>query len=142
MPHWFLKKIRPEAASFLRFCLIGLANTTLHFCVLSLFVELLGFPKPQANVLGFLVANVFSYCVNSLWNFKAQLKVAGYVRFFATSVTGCLISYAAMSLGEAAGWYYRLTFLTQLPFVSLVNFTLLRLFVFPCRDGTQKTAPP
>ncbi|MDR2513491.1 MAG: GtrA family protein [Puniceicoccales bacterium] len=142
MLYRLLRQTKPDAAPFLRFCLVGLVNTFLHFCVLNLLVEVFACPTTWANVAGFLVANTFSYYANSFWSFKVRPGARSYSRFFVTSVVGTLISYAAMDLGQALNCLWRLVFLFQVSLLALINFTLLRLFVFPRRDETQKGAPP
>ncbi|MDR2844981.1 MAG: GtrA family protein [Puniceicoccales bacterium] len=143
-----LKKLPADAVPFARFCIVGAVNTGIHYSVLTPLVA--GFAlapgsywRAAANVCAFLVANTFSYYANSKWSFGATLSRGNYARFFTTSVAGVVISWGVTRFGDAHGWHYLLLPVAQLPFMAVINFTLLRIFVFSdVRRRTDGTDGP
>lgn len=88
-----------------RFMTTGILATGLHAATVMALVTLV-VPAPSqvsANGVAFIVANVFSYVVNSLWSFSAPLHGLRFVKFFAVSVIGflgtLLVAYVAEHMG-------------------------------------------
>jgi putative flippase GtrA len=157
--HILSKKLPAETWPFARFCAIGLLNATIHFSMLNAIVFALslkeGRPTSAANAAAFLIANLFSYQANSRWNFKVETSFKRYTGFLVTSLAGACFSYLMMQIGQnlvarfddivrdwvlasgisfrmsAAAWHRSAAFMVQLPFMALMNFSLLRLLVFP-----------
>jgi putative flippase GtrA len=157
--HLFSKKLPAETWPFARFCAIGVLNATIHFLTFNAIVVALslkeGSPTSAANAASFLVANLFSYQANSRWNFKVETSFKRYTGFLVTSLAGACFSYLMMQIGQnlvarfddivrewllasgipfrmsASAWHRSAAFVVQLPFVALMNFSLLRLLVFP-----------
>ncbi|MDR1818174.1 MAG: GtrA family protein [Puniceicoccales bacterium] len=160
-----LDALPADSETFARFCVIGVANTGIHFSVLLGLVEGIGGLRHAAdlppavaraaeflagrhalfgvlpfglhewaNIAAFLVANAFSYYANSRWSFGVGLRVRRYARFLPASLVGVVCSWVFMHfLNGVFGWHYLLAYATQLCAMPFVNFTLLRLFVFPKR---------
>ena len=65
---------------FAQFCCIGLINTGIHVVV---YYALLQFSSPLwiANILGYVIATVFSYCANAYWTFQKMITLTGLLRF-------------------------------------------------------------
>lgn len=90
-----------------RFMTTGVLATGLHVVTVMTLVTLI-VPAPSqvvANGVAFIVANVFSYVVNSLWSFTAPLQGVRFVKFLTVSVIGflgtLLIAYLAERMGIA-----------------------------------------
>ena len=66
---------------FLRFALVGVANTAVHAGVVILLMETLAPPAAVANACAFIVANLMSYCINSRFTFRVPMSWLGYRRF-------------------------------------------------------------
>ncbi len=132
--------LRANLGPFLCFACVGVVNTLIHLAVLATLVEVAGWTHPLANVGAFLVANAFSYWANSRWSFGFPLSRRRYGRFLATSVVGAVLSYGVMRFGDARGWHYLFSYACQLVLMPLVNFALLRWWVFPGR-GAEESAP-
>jgi putative flippase GtrA len=146
-----LARLPADTLPFVKFCLIGGVNTLIHAAVLITLREgvrrfaaesvlnerwvVAGvFPvglEEWANVVAFLVANGFSYFANSRWSFDAELRVSRYARFLPTSLVGFLCAYGIMAFVNAQGWHYLLAVVIQVCVTPFINFSLLRLFVFP-----------
>ncbi|MDR3229630.1 MAG: GtrA family protein [Puniceicoccales bacterium] len=95
-----------------------------------------------ANSVAFLVANTFSYFVNSRWSFDATLKVGRYARFLPTSCVGLSCAYGIMHFVTLHGWHYNTAVLIQVCVTPFINFALLRLFVFPKKKPDTCDASP
>lgn len=115
---------------FLRFALIGVFNTGLHFVILVLLVEKIGVWPPLANAAAFLGANIFSYFANSHFSFRVDISSKRYVRFLATSLIGVVITYGVSSAVECFGGHYLLGFFLLIVLMPPVNFLLVRRLVF------------
>lgn len=85
---------QPTFAQFVRFGIVGVANTFVHLAVYSTLVVLVHVPYLWANVVAFAVATVNSYYFNRSWTFRSaeQLwhKEAG--KFLAVSGLGFLMN--------------------------------------------------
>jgi putative flippase GtrA len=66
---------------FIRYALIGLANTTIHwvFFYILYFFEIKQF---FCNFIGFSCAALFSYVMNMKYNFKLKQRVGGFILFY------------------------------------------------------------
>ncbi|MFC3902967.1 GtrA family protein [Acinetobacter marinus] len=66
---------------FIRYFLIGVLNTLIHWLV---FFAFYCFMSSQAfcNFMGFSVACFFSYVLNSIFNFKAKMRFKKFIIFY------------------------------------------------------------
>lgn len=117
-------------AQFLRYCLVGIANSFVHVLVVVLLVESAAVSPPPANALAFLVANLGSYAMNSIWTFQAPMNVPRYIRFVAISLAGLLVSYGCSVVALLNDWHYLVGVLMAIAVVSVLGYILGRLFVF------------
>lgn len=123
--------IRAELKRFVRFCLVGVANTGVHMLVVLMLVEGLAWIPPLANVTAFLCANLFSFLVNSRWTFATmQGGASRYPRFFAVSLVGLAISWACVELALLTGLHYLVGVVGSVLLVAVSGYVLNRLFVF------------
>lgn len=116
---------------FLRFALIGVLNTGLHFILLVLLVEKMGVWPPLANATAFFGTNLFSYFANSRFSFRIDINSNRYVRFFLISLIGVVIAYGLSSAVEHFGGHYLLGFVLLIVLMPPVNYLLVRRLVFP-----------
>lgn len=115
---------------FIRFALIGVINTGIHFLFFIGLVELMGLWPPMANALAFLGANIFSYMANSHFNFKTRLSLRRYLKFFVTSLIGMAVSYGLSLLVEQVHGHYVFGFVLLILVMPLINYFLVRRLVF------------
>ena len=122
------------------FGLVGVANTGVDFAVYSAGV-LLGLPPVFANILGFAVANPFSYAVNSRVTFRktdgpAALSPSGYARFCTAHLLSLAISTGLVFwLAPMIGPY--IAKLSAVLVTLLLNYGASAFFVF--RDGEDSS---
>lgn len=84
-------------SSFWRFAATGAVATLAHVAVATALVEALDLHPAIANGVAFIVANLLSYFVNTLWSFDTRLTLSNWRRFL-------LVSTGAWSLTIALAW--------------------------------------
>jgi putative flippase GtrA len=117
----------------LRFGLIGLAATGLHFALLTLLVERGGLPPPTANGVAFLGALTVTYLGQSLWVFPGRSRHSPrqMLRFALSLVLGLAANMAIMALcTQVLGFDYRTGFIIGVATVPALSFTINRSWVF------------
>lgn len=119
-----------EQKRFLRFCMVGVANTLLHMAVVYTLVEEVGMLPRLGNMLAFVVANLFSFFVNSRWTFQQAAGLQRYTKFFLVSLTGLALSWLCVALAEKIGVHYMLGVIASVGAVAVTGYLLNRRFVF------------
>lgn len=71
-----------------RFTISGLAATAVHFTVAWLVFRFLCPKADVANAVAFIVANVASYVLHTLYSFSARMSPAQFIRFAVVSAVG------------------------------------------------------
>lgn len=103
------------------FSIIGVINTAIHLTVVMFLVECLNYHSVAANCLAFVTANIFSFYVNSRWNYRIPMERSRYWRFFVVSIAGLVITAAVSATAQKLGWHYLMG--TGAIFVVLPAFT-------------------
>ena len=83
------------APYFLRFCLVGVLNTTIDFTIYFSLTRFFTFFTAHfllANFFAFFTANIFSYWVNKNWTFSNVSKkyLSQYSKFLSVSLVSLL----------------------------------------------------
>jgi len=106
--------------STLRYAVVGVIGTILHFGTLYALVEGVSFDPVTASAIGFIVALIASYLLNRHWTFEHRVPRPGaFFRYLLVSVFGLLLNSAIMFTG---------THVLEFPYL-LVQFTVV--FVVP-----------
>lgn len=94
----------------LRFGLTGVANTGMHalvafLCLNGFFLGVAGLVVGPvvANGVAFAVATIFSYVVNTLWTFSAEMNRKNFQRFGCVAVIGLMAAMLLAKLSELIG---------------------------------------
>ena len=66
---------------FLRFAIVGILNTAIHWAIFALCISLLDFKQSMSNLAGFMVAVTFSFFTNAKVTFASPVSISRYVRF-------------------------------------------------------------
>lgn len=123
--------MRAELTRFVRFCLVGVANTALHMLIIVTLAEALHWPPTWANVMAFTCANLFSYALNSRWTFTTTTNdISRYPRFLAVSLVGLAISWGCVKIALILNLHYLVGVVSSVVLISIVGYVLNRLFVF------------
>lgn len=121
-----------------RFMTTGLMATGIHATTVLLMMAQISPPPSQvlANGVAFLIANIFSYVVNSLWSFTVPLHGQRYLKFLSVSGIGfmgtLLVAYIAELLKLTPGQGVLLIVFVITP----ITFTLHKRWTF--RDNHQR----
>lgn len=116
--------------AFLLFCLIGFLNTALYTCLMIAFVEGIHIRPTYAACISFLLANLFSYAMNSRFSFKQRPDRAGYVRFFIVSLLNLLITVGITYFCEIFRIHYLIGLVGVILTSTVVTFLLHKKFSF------------
>lgn len=120
----------------IRYGLVGLLGTILHFASVIALVELAGLDPVIGSALGFILVLVISYFLNRTWTFRAKGQRAGRFLIYTTvSLIGLALNsgimYVAVYLLE---WNYLYGQSLVVVVVPVVNYILNRTWTFPESD--------
>ena len=110
---------------FIRFSLVGVINTLLHYLVFFVLFDRFGVFHLLASTLGFVVAVINSYLMNRYWTFQATGRgvYIEFARFFTVSVVALMVNLMCMALlVEWFGIYPPYAQLLAIVLTLIVNF--------------------
>ena len=116
----------------MRYAVVGVIGTAIHFGVLAVLVELAALDAVLASAAGFLVTLMVSYVLNHRWTFESSAPHgATFGRYAAVSLLGLglnsMIMYLAVNI---FGLWYILAQALVVIVVPAVNYTLNRSWTF------------
>jgi putative flippase GtrA len=109
----------------LKYGLIGIFNTLIHFCVFLAACNF--FNQSISNLLAFSVAVCFSYVMNATFTFKKRLTIKEFLKMYV--VMGVLAFISGYS-GDYYNYSPIVTFVGYCIFSYVVGFLLTRYWVF------------
>ena len=115
------------------FSIVGAINTLVHFAVFMALFEWAGVHHLVATTLGFILAVLNSYWMNSLWTFHdlARRDSREFLRFVGVSVLAALVNFCCMLLlVDFWALYPPLAQVISILFTLLVNFLGNRYWSF------------
>ncbi len=126
------KRLLSVHRQFLAFALIGSIATSVHFIVLAILVEQLGFKPVWSSAVGFCVSALLNYSLNYMITFGAIARhVTALPRFLIVAIFGLSLNSGIMLLGQAVfGIHYLLSQVCATVLVLLFNFTANRQWSF------------
>lgn len=94
---------RATAIQFIRFCLIGLLNTGIHYGVFLLLLRLAGIHYLVATVVGYCCGVINSYCMNRTWTFQgaASQRHREFAKFFWVNTVSLGVNVVALKVSVA-----------------------------------------
>lgn len=125
--------MRSSVTEILRFGIVGLTATAVHFLILTLAVEKLSIPPSPANGMAFLCALFVTYLGQSLWVFseRSRHSAAQMLRFMISLGVGLFTNIGIMALSvHGLGLGYQTGFILGLVLVPALSFPINRLWVF------------
>lgn len=115
----------------LRFAIVGVIATTVHYAILIGLVEALNATPLVATTLGYCVGIVVSFALNRRYTFAAQNNVASrFVKFVVLYASGAVLNGAVMSALMQAGAFYLVAQIGATALVLIWNFAGARYVVF------------
>ncbi|WP_295809951.1 GtrA family protein [uncultured Nitratireductor sp.] len=109
---------RPLSSKLSRFAVVGVLNTAIDFATFTALVAMSVVPL-LANFLGWMVAVIFSFAVNSRWTFERGERFNLHGAFARFAVSGSVIS-----LGSSTLAVYLLPALTGLFAAKLIGIVI------------------
>ncbi len=109
-------------SQLMKFSLVGVINTLIHYALFYLFYSVFGVYHLLASTIGFIAAVINSFILNKYWTFDSNSPqlVKQFVRFFSVSLIALLINLATMAL--LVEWWMIDPLIAQL---AAIGFTLL-----------------
>lgn len=117
---------------FVRFIVVGLGSTTVHFVALTILYKGLGGSIIVSTIIGFLLSLFFSYFVNRSYTFRSSVKFhLGAPKFVLVTTLGLLWNVVIMYLCvELLEFNYYISFVGMSVVVALNNYLLTKSWVF------------
>ena len=117
---------------WLKFILVGLGSTLVHFVVLSALYLGLSLHIVAATVIAFVVSLVFSYLLNRSFTFASNVRHhVGLPRYLTVTLLGMFWNVAIMySFVDLFRINYYLSFAVMSVIVAMNNYLLTRSWVF------------
>ncbi|QXI34964.1 GtrA family protein [Pseudomonas promysalinigenes] len=125
-----IKLIPSRYHEFIRFGLVGVANTVVHAGIVVALMETLAPPAFIANGIAFGFANVMSYLLNSRFTFQTPASFLGYRRFLAVSLLSLGLTLLITSVVEYLGLHYAVGLVMVIFVVPVLNYLVMKLWAF------------
>ncbi len=104
--------------------------TGIHVAVATPLIYLLHASQVSANGMAFIIANIGSYLLNTLWSFGARPGRDSYLRFLAVSLLGLGLTLAISGVAQSVGAGYWAGLAAILSVVPVVTFVLHRSWTY------------
>jgi len=127
---WHRLPARDTLVRLFRFGVSGVIATGIHVAVATPLIYLLHASQVGANGVAFIVANIASYLLNTLWSFGAIPTRDSYVRFLIVSLLGLGLTLGISAAAQALGLGYWSGLAAILSVVPAVTFVLHRTWTY------------
>lgn len=118
---------------FIKFSLVGLLNTAIHYGVFYGLFQYMGVPYLLASGIGFFLAVTNSYLINKHWTFKSKgvANSRQFTKFMIVNLVSLSINLAGMTiLVELFNMYPPIAQILTIGFTLIVNFAGNKLWTF------------
>lgn len=115
---------------FIRFGLVGVANTMVHAGIVIALMEALAPPAFVANGVAFVFANLMSYSLNSRFTFKTPVSFLGYRRFLLVSLVSLALTLLVTLVVGYLGWHYGVGLIMVILVVPVLNYMVMKVWAF------------
>jgi putative flippase GtrA len=114
----------------LRYASVGAAATVLHWSLLVLAVELLGWPAWVGSGVGAVAGAQLAYAGNRRYTFASDHSAAAWLRFQGTALLGGAWGMGVVAVAVALGLHYLLAQALATGSALLLTFVVNRLWTF------------
>ena len=115
---------------FIRFGLVGVANTVVHAGIVIVLMEALAPLAFIANGVAFMFANLVSYALNSRFTFKTPISFMGYRRFLLVSLVSLALTLLITWLVEYLEWHYGVGLAIVILVAPVLNYLVMKIWAF------------
>lgn len=84
----------------IRFIFAGVLVTFIYIVIGFILLKFTDINSVEVNAIAFIIANLFSYMIHTLWSFSTKIKKNNFLKFYIVSLIGFLISLILPMLGE------------------------------------------
>jgi len=111
-----------------RYGLLGGISTLIHFTIASLYIYFIDSSVFQSNVVGFLVAYVFSYLMQSKYVFEHTVNIEKAIKYFIVQFGALLLAIIVSTLFDSYNSYIRTAIVVVL--LPLITFLTHKFWTF------------
>ena len=126
---WLREYIRKNHKIFLKFCIVGLINTFIHY-FLAINLIKSGYSFFLANLGGFSCALINSFYLNAIFTFKKPINFNAFQRFLLLSLGGVLATLLVDNISLNDLFSDQIKVIFAIIVVLPVNYILLKSFVY------------
>ena len=117
-----------------QYAAVGAVATGVHYGLLALLVERLGWPAWQAAGLGTVVGAQVAYAGNRAFTFAHRGAAArSWPRFQFTALAGAALGMALVAASQSFGWHYFAGQVLATAVSMLLTYAINRHWTFPPR---------
>lgn len=113
-----------------RFCMVGVASTTLHILVAFFLLNSIGLSLLESNLGAFFCAFFVSYFGNALWSFESKGEMQSMIRFICAYGVHLLLIVLISNWVTETGLPPYIGILMIALVIPCVGFALQKLWVF------------
>ncbi len=111
-----------------RYALVGGTATLIHILVASLYIYFINNSVLQSNIIGFLVAYVFSYLVQSKLVFEHAVSIQKAIKYFIVQFGALLLAIFSSEIFDSYNSYLRTLIVAVL--LPLITFVMHKFWTF------------
>ena len=126
---WLREYIRKNHKIFLKFCIVGLINTLIHYFLAITLIKS-GYSFFLANLGGFSCALINSFYLNAIFTFKKPINFNVFQRFLLLSLGGVLATLLVDNISSDILLSDQIKVIFAIIVVLPVNYILLKSFVY------------
>ena len=126
---WLREYIRKNHKLFIKFCIVGLINTFIHYFLAITLIKS-GYSFFLANLGGFSCALINSFYLNAIFTFKKPINFNAFQRFLLLSLGGVVATLLVDNISSNILLSDQIKVIFAIIVVLPVNYILLKSFVY------------
>ncbi len=126
---WLREYIRKNHKIFIKFCIVGLINTFIHYFLAITLIKS-GYSFFLANLGGFSCALINSFYLNAIFTFNKPIDFNAFQRFLLLSLGGVLATLLVDIISSNILLSDQIKVIFAIIVVLPVNYILLKSFVY------------
>lgn len=133
---WHIFKTMPEAARFLKFCIVGGSGVIVNLGILFLMVELYGLGKNISWLTAVLLSILSNYYLNTIFTYNDKRSptrnesLRRVIYYYAISFFAMIFNFIVYQLMMNIGIHYLAAAFTGIVTATIVNFVLVTKLVW------------
>ena len=126
---WLREYIRKNHKIFIKFCIVGLINTFIHYFLAITLIKS-GYSFFLANLGGFSCALINSFYLNAIFTFNKPINFNAFQRFLLLSLGGVLATLLVDIISSNILLSDQIKVIFAIIVMLPVNYILLKSFVY------------